>query len=130
MTICYSREERDSNPLMLVRPYAGLSGEDVEGGVRMLASVPTYGTQDAGRGLWRRIRKVLMRHGFRGNLAMNDLYSYERDRVVEAILATHVNDLLWADSGSAEEVLMKVERELVFGTEDESNLRFCGTEFS
>ena len=94
----------------------------------MLAFVPIYGTKDAGRGLWRRIRKVLISSGFKENFVMNALYSYAVNGIVEAVVATHVDDLIYAYSPKAETQMAAVKKELIFGTEEELEFRFCGTE--
>eukprot|EP00971_Amphidinium_carterae_P047483 935386-Amphidinium_carterae.1 len=67
--------------------------------------VPIYGTKDAGRGLWRCIRRVMANHGFHENLVLNALYSYTKGGVILAFVATHVDDLLWAAEGEGEQIM-------------------------
>jgi hypothetical protein len=61
-------------------------------------------------------------------MVMNALYSYEKNGVVECLLATHVDDLIWACTESAQGIIDGIRKELVFGTEEEWSFRFCGTE--
>ena len=60
----YFQGERLSKPLIMRQPGGGLPDPSIKSDDRMLAFVPIYGTRDAGRGLWRRIRKVLIATGF------------------------------------------------------------------
>ena len=94
----------------------------------LLAQVPIYGTRDAGRGLWRKIRRILISHGFRENFIMNALYSFEVDGEVKCLMATHVDDVLWACDPEYQHIIDKVQEELIFGSKDERKFRFCGME--
>ena len=60
----------------------------------MLALVPIYGTRDAGRGLWRRIRTVLLSIGMKENFVYWALYPYSVIGIVMIWMATHVDDVI------------------------------------
>ena len=124
----YFQGERLSKPLLLKPPKGGLPDSSIQESDRLLAFVPIYGTKDAGRGLWRRVRRVMLEQGFHENLVMNALYSYTRNGKLEALVATHVDDLIWAASGEAEKALSGMKSELSFGTEEDTEFRFCGIE--
>ena len=123
----YFQGEKLAKPLVLRQPAGGLP-DDVQPDDRMLAFVPIYGTKDAGRGLWRRIRKVFISVGLRENFVMSALYSYSKDGVAMVLVATHVDDVLWACDPEASDVMKAVTTELAFGTLEERSFRFCGVE--
>ena len=62
----------------------------------VLARVPIYGTEDAGRKFWIRLRTVIVSNEFRENRIASAMYVIEVDNNVKAILITHVDDLIWA----------------------------------
>ena len=115
----YFQGERLAKPLILRQPTSGLPDKAILPDGRMLAFVPMYGTRDAGRGLWRRIRKVLIHAGFSENFVMSALYSYLRGGIVLILLASHVDDIIWACDPEADAAMEAVMRELTLGTLDE-----------
>ena len=124
----YFQGEYLTKPLILRQPEGGLPDPDAKPGDRMLCFVPIYGTRDAGRGLWRRIRKVLISLGCVENYILPALYSYAVDGVIMVMLTSHVDDILWAADPAAESVIDAIKQELKFGTLDENAFRFCGVE--
>ena len=124
----YFQGERLSKPLILKQPHGGLPDASIEKDARLLAFVPIYGTKDAGRGLWRRIRKILIKHGLMENYILGALYSYAREGVVLLLIGTHVDDLIWANEPELEPLMQKIMEELIFGKVEEMNFRFCGME--
>ena len=86
--------------LLLRPPKGGLPGEGDLSDAAILAKVPIYGTRDAGRMFWKRLREVLIGAGMRPNKYIKALYVYEKGGAIKALLATHVDDLMWtADPG-------------------------------
>ena len=62
----YFQGERLSKPVIMRQPKEGIP--DMPPDARILSWVPVYGTKDAGRGLWRRMRSVFLGKGFVENL--------------------------------------------------------------
>ena len=124
----YFQGEKLSKPLILRQPDGGLPDPNVKPDDRMMCFVPIYGTRDAGRGLWRRIRKVLISAGFAENFIMPALYSYAKNGIVLVMLASHVDDIIWAADPEGEAAIEIVKTELIFGALDEGTFRFCGIE--
>ena len=62
----------------------------------ILARVPIYGTEDAGRKFLIRFGTVIVTNEFRENKIAAAMYVIEVDKDVKAILITHVDDLIWA----------------------------------
>ena len=61
----------------------------------LMARVPVYGTHDAGRKLWKRLRKYLEGKGLQENFSFRSLYNF-RDETGEPVLTlgSHVDDLV------------------------------------
>ncbi len=117
----YFQGEPLSYPLMLRPPKGGLPDENVREGDRLLAKVPIYGTKDAGRGLWKKIRRVMSELGLKENFVYTALYTYAKDGRVQLMIATHVDDLLWACTPEAEHIITQLKSILQMGTEEENN---------
>ena len=69
----YFQGERLSKPLILKQPKGGLPDPSIDPDDRLLAFVPIYGTKDAGRGLWRKIRRILISHDVKENRILKAL---------------------------------------------------------
>ena len=94
--------------MLLQAPDGGIPGyPDQE---YMIARVPIYGTRDAGRQFWKRLRKVMIDAGFRENTIMPAVYSYSKDGKIMAICGSHVDDLLWANDPSVDHMVDYVLR--------------------
>ena len=83
--------------LLLRQPRSGLPGLKPDD--RLLARVPVYGTQDAGRGFWKKFRRTLIAGGVRENRVLSAVYTLTVDSQLRGIVATHVDDLLYAFDG-------------------------------
>ena len=84
---------------LLIRPPKGglPDPEYADGETMILARVPIYGTTDAGRKFWERLRGVIVEAGFRENQISKALYSFtDKHGKVIALICTHVDDMLWA----------------------------------
>ena len=115
----YFQGEKLSKPLILRQPDGGLTDPAAKRDDFMLCFVPIYGTRDAGRGLWRRIRKVLIAIGCYENYVLPALYSYAKDGVIMVMLASHVEDIMWAADSAAEHLIDSIKSEMKFGALDE-----------
>ena len=128
----YFQGERLSNPLALRQPAGGLPapGIRLRPDDRLLAFVPIYGTRDAGRSLWRKIRRVLLSREFTENFVLNALYAFTRDGVVQVLLATHVDDTIWAYEPEVDFIMDEIQKELVSGAEEQLKFRFCDSRWT
>ena len=66
--------------------------------------------------------------GFQEHFIMPALYSFARDGIVMVLLASHVDDIIWAADPEADEGIMAIQTELIFGKLEDSSFRFCGIE--
>ena len=96
---------------------------------RLLARVPVYGTQDAGRGFWKKFRRTLIAGGVRENRVFSAVYTLTVDGQLRGIAATHVDDLLYAfDEPVGHGVIDHIKQHLILSKESECNFSFCGRE--
>ena len=117
--------------LMLLRlPRGGLPDESVPAGAMILARVPIYGTRDAGRRIWAKLKQVLENIGFKQNSQSKALFTLTEDGDVKVMIACHVDDLLYATKPGYEKYILKVLE--AFHVEEskisEKKFRFCGRE--
>ena len=124
----YFQGEQLSKPLLLRQPPGGVPEPGAKYDDRIICFVPIYGTKDAGRGLYRRVRKIFIKHGLHENMVLNALYSFSVDGVVMILCATHVDDWLFAVEPAYRDKWEEIKKELAFGSEDKGSFRFCGTE--
>ena len=91
--------------------------------------MPVYGTQNAGRGFWKKFRRTLIAGGVRENRVLSAVYTLTVDGQLRGIVATHVNDLLYAFDGPVGQgVINHIKQHLILSKESECNFSFCGRE--
>ena len=74
----YFQGEQLDRVLLLRPPASGIPDPDYgHGDTMILARVPIYGTQDAGRKFWQCFRRVIIGHGLRENRIARALYVLE-----------------------------------------------------
>ena len=114
--------------LLLRQPKGGLPGLLYDD--RLLAKVPIYGTRDAGRGFWKKLRSILTGVGLVENYILKATYSYAKDGLILCIMGTHVDDLLWANEPEIDWVFDAIRKQVTFGSETEGSCRWCGREIT
>ena len=129
----YFQGQKLVRKLLLKQPPGGLVQYDEDDGLLpddyLLANVPIYGTRDAGRGLWKKLRNTFRAHGFKENRIIKALYSIvdENNRVV-AMVGTHVDDILWACEPEVDHIVEASMAEFECGSDDIYNFTYCGIE--
>ena len=73
-----------SRVLLLGQPRSGLPGLKPDD--RLLAHVPVYGTQDAGRGFWKKFRRTLIAGGVREDRVLSAVYTLTVDDQLRGIV--------------------------------------------
>ena len=115
--------------LLLRPPNGGIPDIDyADGQTMILARVPIYGTQDAGRKFWQRFKKVITDNQFRECKIAKALYVVEVDGEIKAMLITHVDDLCWAVKPEFEENMDEILETFVVKKVEQSKFRCCGKE--
>ena len=113
--------------MILKPPKSGIPDPEYHDGKTMvLARVPIYGTQDAGRKFWKRFREVIVENEFRENKIAKALYVIEVDHEVKGMLLTHVDDLCWAVYPEYEKHMTNILEAFDVRKVEEGKFRFCG----
>ena len=101
--------------LMLLQPKGGIPDPNLKPDDMLLANVPIYGTAAAGRGLYFRVRTLLIENGMVENFVIPALYSFARDGIVLIMFGTHVDDLLYAYVDEVKELMANIMSQMIFG---------------
>ena len=127
VTNAYFQGEEIDRVLLLSQPKGGLPG--MEPDEHMLARAPIYGSVDGGRRFWKKLRRTVKRKGLRENRICRALYSYtDKDGVVQMLLASHIDDLLWACDPSCDWIVKELIDEFKCGTVESGSFKYCGKE--
>ena len=115
--------------MLFKQPPGGLP--NVPHHYRMIARVPVYGTKDAGRKFWKKLRNTIIEKGLVENKIYHALYSYCDPETGEllALLGTHVDDILYcAAPGKGQEIVDSILGSFQCDEVKEKNFRYCGKE--
>ena len=98
------------NRVILYRiPRGGIPEEGLPDGVVIAARVPIYGTRDAGRGFWLKLREVVTESGFTLNKILNAFFAFRNpDGEIQVVMTTNVDDLLHGCKPEAESAVNKI----------------------
>ena len=110
-------------------PRGGIPVADLEPGRGIVARAPVYGTGDAGRRFWQKVKQDFLAAGFTLNRIMNALFTVAKDGEILGMCGTHVDDSLYGVRGEAVDIMQKVLDG--FGVQDteQTSFRYCGKEF-
>ena len=87
----------------------GVPDPEIQRAGFMIARVPVYGTTDAGRNLYLRIKECSRELGLKTSRVLSALYFLTgKEGNLCAALCTHVDDFLWAARGAGEEVMQRL----------------------
>ena len=75
-----------------------------------VARVPKYGTYDACRVFWKKLRHDILSTGLKEDALLRVLYIYQEDGEPISMLATHVDDMLWATKPGYEDRIQQLTR--------------------
>ena len=110
------------------QPLGGVPDVGISADTMFVARVPIYGTCDAGRGFWKKLRHDILSNGLKENAVIRALYIYQEDGEPKSMLATHVDDMLWATKpGYEDRVQQLLDRDTIKMVES-GTCRFCGRE--
>ena len=85
-----------------------------------------YGTCDAGRGFWKKLRHDILGDGLKENAVLRALYKNQEGVEPKAMLATHVDDMLWATKPGYEDRIQQLLDHYTSTTVESGTFRFCG----
>ena len=127
ITNAYFQGEEQDRLMILRQPPGGILG--LHPNTRMLARVPIYGTKDAGRKFWKKLRRVFVDAGFRENRIFKALYAFTNAQgKLVCLLGTHVDDILWANFPEVDHIIAGVLSKFQCGDPEMNKFRYCGKE--
>ena len=108
----------------------GIPEEGIAGGEILASRVPVYGTKDAGRGLWLRLKNACKQFKFSLNQILPTLFTLRDDesRII-CVMSPNVDDLLSGSLLEGGEVMNSVLQQSLVGKEERGIYRFCEKEF-
>ena len=123
VTNAYFQGEEIDRVLLLSQPKGGLPGMEPD------ARAPIYGSVDGGRRFWKKLRRTVKRKGLKENRICRALHSYtDKDGVVQMLLTSHIDDLLWACDPSCDWIVKELIDEFKCGTVESGSFKYCGKE--
>ena len=115
--------------LLMSQPRGGLPGVDPE--ALLLIRVPIYGLTDSGRGFWLQLDEDARTSGFNVSHIYPALYFLPgSDGDCAAVMASHVDDLLYAYLPEGEDAMKKFLSKFDLGSTETDNFRYCGKQFA
>ena len=103
--------------MLFKQPPGGLPG--VPEGACILARVPIYGTKDAGRKFWKRLRSEFISANITENRILKALYSYaDESGDIKIMVGTHVDDIIWACKPEAEHMIAEIIEKFQCGKQE------------
>ena len=114
---------------MLKPPRGGIPGYWKEEKIAIAANRPIYGTGDAGRGFYKKVRKCAKQAQLDENRQMLSLYTYHVDGRIMIMMGTHVDDAMWAADPEYEYMVKNFLANFVIKREQVGDFRFCGREY-
>ena len=109
-------------------PKGGIPECGISEGTVIAARVPIYGTKDAGRGFWLRLKEVVLSHGYEVSRILPTLFSLRRDGEMVGIMSSNVDDLLYGSKNGCEKAMENILKEFAVRETHERDFRFCGKE--
>ena len=114
--------------LIMRQPRGGLPGVDPE--VFFLVRVPVYGLTDSGRGFWLRLDGDARSSGLKQSKFYPGLYFLPgTDKDCVALMATHVDDILYAYIPEGKSVIDSFLEKFNLGSSESNSFRYCGKQF-
>ena len=113
---------------LMKQPPGGVPDVDISADTMFVARVPIYGTCDAGRGFWKKLRHDILSTGLKENAVIRALCIYQEDGEPKSMLATHVGDMLWATKPEYDDRVQQLLDRYTIKTVESGAFRFCGRE--
>ena len=81
--------------ILYLIPKGGIPSEGIAEGTVIAARVPIYGTKDAGRGFWLRLKEVVLHQAYALNCILSTMFTLRKDGQIVAVMSSNVDDLLY-----------------------------------
>ena len=89
----YLQGKQNDRVILYRIPKGGIPGEGIEEGAVIVARVPIYGTKDAGRGFWLRLKEVSLDAGYTLNKILPTMFSLrDKENKLVGVMSSNVDD--------------------------------------
>ena len=124
----YLQGKQNDRVILYRIPKGGIPEEGIEEGAVLAARVPIYGTKDAGRGFWLRLKEVAIEHGYTLNKILPTMFSLLIDGKIAGVMSSNVDDLLYGSLPGYEGAMDAILDTFSVRERNEAPFRFCGKE--
>ena len=126
VTNAYFQAKPLTRLLLMRQPTGGLGDPDVPAEACLLCRAPIYGSIDTGRGFYLRMDSEVKTAGMKVSKVMPALYYHQDENgELDAMLCTHVDDLLFAHKPSGAKVVQEILGKFSVGKTEEGSFRYC-----
>ena len=125
----YLQGKQNDRVILYRIPKGGIPGEGIEEGSVIAARVPIYGTKDAGRGFWLRLKDVTLEKGYTLNKILPTMFSLrDTDNKIAGVMYSNVDDLLHGNLPGHGTQMKEILDTFSVRERNEAPFRFCGKE--
>ena len=120
---------KQNDRIILYRiPKGGIPEEGIAEGDVLAARVPIYGTKDAGRGFWLRLKEVAEGAGYKLNKILPTMFALRDNEKIVGVMTSNVDDLLYGSLEGYEDSMKKILETFSVREINDAPFRFCGKE--
>lgn len=104
----------------------GIPEEGIEEGAVLAARLPIYGTSDAGRGWWLRLKEVLIEHACILNEILPTMFALRDKEKTVGVMSSNVDDLLYGSLPGFEQPMEDILDTFAVRELNVAPFRLCG----
>ena len=124
----YLQGKQNDRVILYRIPRGGIPEEGIEEGSVLAARVPIYGTKDAGRGFWLRLKEVAIDNGYILNKILPTMFSLRVHGKIVGVMSSNVDDLLYGSLPGHEQAMNDLLDTFSVRERNDAPFRFCGKE--
>ena len=124
----YLQGKQNDRVILYRIPKGGIPEEGIEEGSVLAARVPIYGTKDAGRGFWLRLKEVATENGYILNKILPTMFSLRDNGKIVGVMSSNVDDLLYGSLPGYEQTINDLLDTFSVRERNDAPFRFCGKE--
>ena len=104
----YLQGKQNDRVILYRIPKGGIPEEGVQEGDVIAARVPIYGTKDAGRGFWLRLKEVVTDKGYNLNRILPTMFTMIDNSKIVGVMSSNVDDLLYGSLPGYEKAMDEI----------------------
>jgi hypothetical protein len=107
-------------------PRGGIPEEGIEEGAVIAARVPIYGTKDAGRDFWSKLKEVVLSKGYTLNNILPTMFTIRKEGRIVGVMSSDVDDLLYGNLPEDDEKMQEILEDFKVREQQEGEVRSTG----